>query len=148
MNKIMVIRFGRPFPLPKEMKLVQSSITSDMEGALGAPMNGGICLVFITERSAKEVSKLFHDLAVKENDELPTVVQDLETGEVIIDLQGQKGPHHMLKALGHLDRIDPHGTEEACYMTFDQLLDKVRDHGQESLTSAELKRLQDLSKYF
>lgn len=147
MNKIMVIRFGKPFPLPKEMKLVANEITSDMEGAFGAPMNGAIVSVFLTEKNAKEVSKLFHDLAVKENDELPTVVQDLVTGEVIIDLQGQEGAHTMLKHLGHLDRIDPHGNhEEKCYMTFDQLLDKVRDHGQDSLTPAELKRLQELSK--
>jgi hypothetical protein len=147
MNKIMVIRFGKPIPLPKEHELVESEICpGNPEGAMGAPMNGAIVSVFMTDKSAREVSKLFHDLAIKTNDELPTVVQDLETGEIIIDLQGQPGAHGLLKHVGHIDRIDPHETEPACYMTLDQLLDKVRDHGQSSLTPVELKRLQELSK--
>jgi len=148
MNKILVIRFGKPLPLPKEILLVRDVITDGSDdSAYGCPMNGGVVSVFNTELSAREVSKAFHDLGVKTNDEMPTLVKDLVTGETILDLQGQKHAHFLMKHLGMEHAIDPHNDhEKPCVMTLDQLLDKVRDHGRDSLSEAEMKRLQDLSK--
>ncbi len=149
MNKILVIRFGKPFPIRKEIELIRTIVddSQDPETALGTNMNGGLVSVFTTSMSAQEVSKAFHDLAEKHRDELPTVVKDLKTGETILDLQGQETAHGLLKHVGFLSAIDPHNEHETqCFMTLDQLLDKVRDHGRSSLTEAEMKRLQELSK--
>jgi hypothetical protein len=148
MNKILVIRFGKPFPIQKEMILVQEVITDgSMDNALGAPMNGAVVSVFTTAMSAREVSKAFHDLGEVTRDEFPTVVKDLTTGETIVDLQGQRHAQKLMELAGFSHAIDPHNDhEKPCVMTLDQLLDKVRDHGRSSLSEAEMKRLQELSK--
>jgi hypothetical protein len=149
-KNMLVIRFGTPVPLPKEVKLVNDKIVApeDIALAVGSSFHGmGVASIFRTSLTAKEIALLFEDLAKSTGDILPVIVQDLD--DEGFSLPAVSGFDQMVADYRKLlegTSAQPQPTVQH-NMSLDDLLDLAnRKGGVSKLSADEMQLLEKLSK--
>jgi hypothetical protein len=154
-KNMLIIRFGTPMPLPKEVKLMNEQIVhpDDMAAGLafGSNLNGmGIVSIVRTHLGTAEITRLYQELATSTGDRLPVIVQDLDEGSYNLSDFQEFDPmvqayRDTLKETEHPQSAEP--STQKVEMSLDDLLDLAnRKGGVANLSADELQLLDKLSK--
>lgn len=149
-KNLVMIRFGSPTPLPKEVKLVAEKVIApeDSELAMGMPFHDmGTISIFHTALTAKELTRLMEQLAIDTGDVLPCVVLDLDSREECgMHLADVNGFSAMVSAFVEKLRANQPAPAQVG-MSLDELLDLAnRKGGINRLNADELQLLKKLSE--
>ena len=149
MKEILILRFGKNHPLPKEIPLIHAICGPELESAQGMPLGDvGTLSIVRTTWSPKEIADAFRELAEKTDDQLPVIVVELEQGGH--HLADFKGFEQALKELRGQAVKPPTKTKapaiQRCELDLDELLDIVSAKGMRGLNKQQRDRLKELSK--
>lgn len=150
-RNIVIVRFGAPAPLPKEIKFICENLVAeeDREKAVGLPFHdmGTVSLIH-TEMDPVTIARSFKELADSTGDVLPVIVFDLSDPQVGISLGDVPNWNELLENFAA--RVGVASVTPAtitCTLSLDDLLDLVnRKGGIDNLSPDELARLKELSQ--
>ncbi len=138
---LVIIRFGVPTPLKKEIDIVSHLSEQDLEGSVCGSMGDmGLISIIRTRFTEKEVVAAFKKVADETGDTLPTLVFELDSPKVAHFLED------MLEFGKLVDQFKEYYGTKKCTMSIDELLDRLNQVGIERLTPAELTRLKELTQ--
>lgn len=120
MRKIVFMRFGPPIPIPQVSAALRPHIANP-ETAYAFPMPGGVLSIFDTESTDEQITA----------DVKPTGAFFF-----VFPFNGNATalPEPIMERLGATPTTSPEAETE---LTIDDVLQKVHDHGMESLTPVE-----------
>lgn len=148
---IVIIRFGSPIPLPKEIRFMCEELIAeeDRDKAVGLPFHDmGIASIICTEMDPVTIARKFKELADQSEDVLPAVVFELDDPAVGINLVDVPNWNEMVAAYRARAGVEPvEPTVITATLTLDELLDLVtRRGGIDKLSPDEFARLKELSQ--
>jgi hypothetical protein len=148
---IVIIRFGAPTPLPKEIKFMCEELIAeeDREKAVGLPFHDmGIASIICTEIDPVTIARKFKELADLHEDVLPVIVFELgdpRVGINLVDVPGWNETVETYRSRAGVERVAP--AVITATLSLDELLDLVnRKGGIAKLSPDELARLKELSQ--
>lgn len=148
---IVIIRFGSPVPLPKEIKFMCEELIAeeDREKAVGLPFHDmGIASIICTEMDPVTIARKFKELADQYEDVLPVVVFELDDPRVginLVDVPNWNETVETYRNRAGVERVEP--AVITATLSLDELLDLVnRKGGIAKLSPDELARLKELSQ--
>ena len=148
---IVIIRFGSPVPLPKEIKFMCEELIAeeDREKAVGLPFHDmGIASIICTEMDPVTIARKFKELADRNEDVLPVVVFELDDPRVginLVDVPNWNETVETYRNRAGVERVEP--AVITATLSLDELLDLVnRKGGIAKLSPDELSRLKELSQ--
>lgn len=150
-KNLVIIRFGSLHPLPKEVKMLVESVLGPEEAVVSLCMpfmDMGLISIIRSECSAKEIARLYDELAAETGDTLPVVVMDLDSDAAGIGLGEVPKFRELVRAFQ--EKLAEQGGDQPTFkvtMTLDDLLDLAnRKGGVEKLSQEERELLEKLSK--
>ena len=137
---VVILRFGKDEPVKSDIDVMQE-ITGGSMLAMGCGFGFGVASVVYTSLTPIEIKNLFDRVADANDDLMPVVVFNWEDAGVAASLNSIPGLGSMLQCI---DQFVEDQKEEVCW-SLDELLDKIKDSGIESLSQAEMSLLKSLS---
>lgn len=126
MQKIVILRFGPPIPIPEINAALRPHFAD--QAAKAFPMPGGVMSVFNTNSTIEEVTN-----SVKE------AVPGLPFFIFSYDPKGRSLPQPLIDAIESDAEPTSNGAQAtATELTIDEILEKITASGMESLTPSEL----------
>lgn len=128
MQKIVILRFGPPIPIPEINAALRPHFADQRAKAF--PMPGGVMSVFSTESSIEEVATSIKECGVP----------GISFFVFPFDEKSCQLPPQLIAAIndGAANNSSPVPSRQ---LTVDEILEKISAHGRESLTPDELETL-------
>ena len=144
-KNLLLIRFGVPYPLPKEVKLAETILhPEDFPLTSGCPIPGGCASVFRTHLSPAELVAHWSRLAEETGDQLPVLAFDIDSPESAMDVRAIGSIQAMLDDFRQV--LAKSAAPTRVELSLDQLLDLVHQRGVEGLSREEHELLKKLSE--
>lgn len=138
---VVILRFGKGEPVKGDFKALME-LTHGSMVAMGCGFGFGVASVIYTEFTPTQIKNVFDKAAEATDDILPVVVFNWEDEAAAISLNAIPDLGGMLQCIDQFIE-DQKGRE--VNLTLDELLDKIKESGIESLSPAEMNRLISLS---
>jgi len=138
---VVILRFGKAEPVKGDYDAMME-ITGGSMVAMGCGFGFGVASVIYTDLTPTEIKNVFDRAAEATDDVLPIVAFNWEDDGVAVSLNDIQGLEGMLQCVDQFVE-DQRGRE--VNMSLDELLDKIRESGVESLSPAEMNLLKSLS---
>lgn len=142
-KEIVIIRFGIPQPLKKEIGIIDELTGGNLDGSVcGSFADMGVLSIINTELSVDEVVQVFRRVAEETGDTLPALAFELGSEAVAHHFEDMLEFKALVKQFRDLNPTVKRG----CILSLDELLDLVNEKGLKNLKTDELERLKDLTK--
>jgi hypothetical protein len=139
-----VLRLGKNQPVKGDL-IAMEKIREDLN-IMGCPVDFGILNILMTDLSAEEIRDLFKEAADEMGDTLPVVVWRADQPEFNAFDLDQPHVNEMIQFFEEANGLAIlKGSKSTCYLSLDDLLDKISRAGFNSLTSEEVALLKSLS---
>ena len=142
-KEIVIIRFGIPQPLKKEVGIIDELTGGNLDGSVcGSFSDMGVLSIINTELSVDEVVQVFRRVAEETGDTLPAIAFELGSTTVAHHFEDMMEFKALVKQFKDLNPT----VKKGCTLSLDELLDLVNEKGLKNLKTEELTRLKDLTK--
>lgn len=137
---VVILRFGKGEPVKGDFEAMME-LTHGSMVAMGCGFGFGVASVIYTEFTPIQIKNVFDKAAEATDDILPVIVFNWEDEAASVSLNAIPDLGGMLQCI---DQFIEDQKEEVS-MSLDELLDKIKDSGIESLSQAEMSLLKSLS---
>jgi hypothetical protein len=145
---IFILRFGKDMLLDVD-RLALGELQISEGDILGCSISLGVLSLVLTDESPSDLENRYKDAATMLNDIAPIVVWDPASKDAAFDLTAFPQVFEMISEFEKHNNLSILNTKNeviTCNMSLDELLDKVSQSGQNSLTPLEFDRLKSFSK--